>query len=51
MGTNSAQLAKKVVDNTYQVLAIEFITLIQAIDYLNIEPRMSSFNLNIFCLQ
>jgi histidine ammonia-lyase len=44
MGTNSAQLARKVVDNTYQVLAIEMITLIQAIDYLNIEQRMSSFN-------
>jgi len=44
MGTNSAQLAGKVVDNTYQVLAIEMITLIQAIDFLNIEQRMSSFN-------
>jgi len=44
MGTNSAQLTRKVVDNTYQVLAIEMITLIQAIDFLNIEQRMSSFN-------
>ncbi len=44
MGTNSAQLARKVIDNTYQVLAIEMITLIQAIDFLNIEQRMSSFN-------
>jgi histidine ammonia-lyase len=43
MGTNSAQFAKKVIDNTYQVLAIELISLIQAIDYLNIESRMSSF--------
>jgi histidine ammonia-lyase len=42
MGTNSAQFAKKVIDNTYQVLAIEMITLIQAIDYLNMESRMSS---------
>jgi histidine ammonia-lyase len=44
MGTNSAQFARKVVDNTYQVLAIEMITLIQAIDYLNIEQRLSTFN-------
>jgi histidine ammonia-lyase len=44
MGTNSAQFAKKVIDNTYQVLAIEMISLIQAIDYLNIEPRLSTFN-------
>jgi histidine ammonia-lyase len=43
MGTNSAQFARKVIDNTYQVLAIELITLIQAIDYLNYESRMSSF--------
>ena len=43
MGTNSAQFARKVIDNTYQVLAIEMMTIIQAIDYLNIEPRMSSF--------
>jgi histidine ammonia-lyase len=42
MGTNSALLAKKVIENTYQVLAIELITLIQAIDFLNIETRLSS---------
>lgn len=43
MGTNSAQLAKKVIDNTYQVLAIEMMSIIQAIDYLKMEPRMSTF--------
>jgi histidine ammonia-lyase len=43
MGTNSAQIAAKVIDNTYQVLSIELITLIQAIDYLNYEPRLSSY--------
>ena len=43
MGTNSAQFARKVIDNTYQVLAIELMTIIQSIDYLNIESRMSSF--------
>jgi histidine ammonia-lyase len=43
MGTNSAQFARKVIDNTYQVLAIELITILQGIDYLNIEPRMSTF--------
>lgn len=42
MGTNSAQFAKKVIDNTYQVLSIELISIIQAIDYLNIDTRMSS---------
>jgi histidine ammonia-lyase len=43
MGTNSAQIARKVIDNTYQVLSIELIALLQAIDYLNYEPRMSGF--------
>lgn len=43
MGTNSAQFARKVIDNTYQVLAIELLTIIQGIDYLNIETRLSSF--------
>jgi len=43
MGANSAQFARKVIDNTYQVLSIELITLIQAIDYLNYEPRLSGF--------
>jgi histidine ammonia-lyase len=48
MGTNSAQLAKKVIDNTYQVLAIEMISVIQAIDYLNLLPRLSSFTNEIY---
>jgi histidine ammonia-lyase len=43
MGTNSAQFARKVIDNTYQVLAIELMTIIQGIDYLNIESRLSTY--------
>ncbi len=42
MGTNSALLAKRVIDNTYQVLAIEMLSLVQGIDYLKIEDRLSS---------
>jgi histidine ammonia-lyase len=42
MGTNSALLAKQVLENTYQVLSIEMLSLCQAIDYLNIENRLSS---------
>lgn len=42
MGTNSALLAKRVIENTYQVLAIEVLSVLQAVDYLNIENRMSS---------
>jgi histidine ammonia-lyase len=44
MGTNSALLTKRVIDNTFQVLAIEMLSLVQAIDYLKIKSRLSSRN-------
>jgi len=43
MGSNSAQLTMRVIENTYQVLAIEMLCLVQAIDHLKIESRMASF--------
>ncbi|MFK5856374.1 MAG: aromatic amino acid ammonia-lyase [Bacteroidota bacterium] len=45
MGTNSALIAKKVINNTFEVLAIEFLTIIQAVDYLNIETKLSEKSL------
>ncbi len=48
MGTNSALLAKKVIDNTFEVLSIEFLTLIQAIDYLKIGEKLSTQSRNIY---
>jgi len=42
MGTNSSLLAKKVIDNTYQVLAIEILSIVQAIDYLKIHDQLSA---------
>lgn len=44
MGTNSALMAKKVIDNTFEVLAIEFLTIIQAVDYLQIDKKLSSLS-------
>lgn len=44
MGTNAALLAKKVIDNTYQVLAIEMIAILQAIDYLEFKEKLSSYS-------
>jgi histidine ammonia-lyase len=41
MGTNSAMIAKRVIDNAYQVQAIEMIALLQAVDYLKVEDRLS----------
>ncbi len=40
MGTNSALMTKKVIDNTFEVLSIEFITIIQAVDYLKIKNKL-----------
>lgn len=48
MGTNAALLTSKVIENTYQVLAVQFLTLIQAVDYLGCEDRMSSFSKAIY---
>lgn len=41
MGTNSAILAKRVIDNSYQVMAIHYIALVQAVDCLNIADKLS----------
>jgi len=46
MGTNAALITKKVIDNSYQVLAIEMISILQAIDYLQIKDRLSSYSLS-----
>lgn len=41
MGTNSALLAKTVVDNGYQVMSILFMAIAQAIDILEIQNQLS----------
>ena len=41
MGTNSALATKTVIENAYEVQAIQMIALTQAIDYLNIEDKLS----------
>ena len=48
MGTNSAILAKRVIDNCYQVMAIHYIALAQAVDCLNIQNKLSPFTKNIY---
>ena len=44
MGTNAAMMTKRVIDNTYQVLAIEMIAILQAIDYLKTHERLSGYS-------
>lgn len=48
MGCNAALLARRVIDNTFDVLAIQAIALMQAIDYLQCHPRLSSFTHTLY---
>ncbi|MFW5793108.1 MAG: HAL/PAL/TAL family ammonia-lyase [Bacteroidota bacterium] len=48
MGTNAAMMTKRVIDNSFQVLSIEMIALLQAVDYLGISNKLSSFTKNIY---
>ncbi len=42
MGTNAALITKKVIENAYEVIAIEMITVVQAIEYLGVQDKVSS---------
>jgi histidine ammonia-lyase len=42
MGCNAALITRKVIDNSFDVLAIQCIALMQAIDYLKCHTRLSS---------
>lgn len=48
MGTNSALLAKKVIDNAYQVMSILFMGIVQAVDYLEIQTQLSPDSQRIY---
>nr|WP_315223910.1 aromatic amino acid ammonia-lyase [uncultured Flavobacterium sp.] len=42
MGTNAAVITSKVIENAFEVLSIEMITIVQAIDYLEQKDKISS---------
>jgi histidine ammonia-lyase len=42
MGTNAALITKRVIENAYEVMAIEIITIVQAIEYLKVQDKVSS---------
>ncbi|EFK37167.1 Tyrosine 2,3-aminomutase [Chryseobacterium gleum] len=42
MGTNAAVICRKVIENAFEVLAIEAITIIQAVEYLAFQDKVSS---------
>jgi len=48
MGANAAIMTRKVIENSFEVLAIEFMTLIQAVEYLDMHNKLSSHALGIY---
>jgi histidine ammonia-lyase len=48
MGTNAALICSKVIENAYQVLAIELLSVVQAVDALDFELRLSSQSKSIY---
>ncbi|WP_341227018.1 aromatic amino acid ammonia-lyase [uncultured Arcticibacterium sp.] len=48
MGTNSALICNKVINNTLQVLSIELLSIAQAVDALKIEEKLSSTSKKVF---
>jgi histidine ammonia-lyase len=48
MGTNSALITKKVMENSFEVLAIQAITLLQAVDYLECSEKLAPFTSAVY---
>ncbi|KQT22003.1 histidine ammonia-lyase [Chryseobacterium sp. Leaf404] len=48
MGTNSAVICSKVINNAFEVLAIELITVVQAIEFLECQSEISSVTKKLY---
>ncbi|HKL09698.1 MAG TPA: aromatic amino acid ammonia-lyase [Bacteroidales bacterium] len=48
MGTNAALITKKVIENTYEIIAIELISILQAVDYMNFKDKLSDTSKKIY---
>jgi histidine ammonia-lyase len=48
MGTNSALIARTVIDNAFQVTAIHFMILVQAVDCLKIKDKLSPVTRKVY---
>lgn len=48
MGTNAALITKKVIENSFEVVAIELITITQAIEYLGYNDKVSKSTSKLF---
>lgn len=48
MGFNSACIADRIIENTFEVITIEAVAVLQAIDALNVTARLSDYNFNVY---
>ena len=48
MGCNAANITKRVIDNSFEVLAIQMVAVLQAVDFLKCTPRLSSYTLQVY---
>jgi histidine ammonia-lyase len=48
MGCNAALMTKRVIDNSFAVLGIQIMTILQAIDYLGCQDKLASNTLSVY---
>jgi histidine ammonia-lyase len=48
MGCNAALMTKKVIDNSFEVLTIQAVTVLQAIDYLKCQDKLSPATYRVY---
>jgi histidine ammonia-lyase len=48
MGCNAALLTRKVIDNSFEVLSIQLMSIVQAIDYLGCQSRLAPVTLSVY---
>ena len=48
MGCNAANISKRVIDNSFEVLAIQMVAVLQAMDFLQCTPRLSTYTRQVY---
>lgn len=48
MGSNGALMTKRVIDNSFEVLAIQLMTIVQAVDYLQCQQSLSPLSAKVY---
>ncbi len=48
MGTNSALITKKVIENSFEVLAIKYLSLLQIVDFMEFDKKLSDAGKDVY---